>query len=103
MSDLLNIQLGPIIWTIINFLILLILLRAVAWKPILRALESREVAINDALDRAEKAKLDAERILAENQKALQRADEEAHRVIRESRELAERVQHEASERAQHET
>lgn len=103
MSDLLNIQLGPIIWTIINFLILLILLRAVAWKPILRALESRETAITDALDRAERAKADAERILTENQKALHRAEEEAQRVLREGRELSERLQNEASSRAQTET
>jgi F-type H+-transporting ATPase subunit b len=98
--DVLNIQTGPIIWTIINFLILLLLLRAVAWKPILRALESRETAISDALNRAEHAKSEAERILGENQKAMQRADDEAQKVLRESRELAERMQAEASQRAQ---
>jgi F-type H+-transporting ATPase subunit b len=101
--DVLDIQFGPIIWTILNFLILLILLRAVAWKPILRALESRESAISDALDRAEHARADAERILGENQKALKRADEEAQKVLREGRELAERLQAEASHRAQTET
>jgi F-type H+-transporting ATPase subunit b len=98
-----DIQTGPIIWTIINFLILLALLRAVAWKPILKALEARETSINDALNRAEVAKQDAERILAENQKALQKADEEAQRVLRESREYAERIQGEAAQKAQDES
>jgi F-type H+-transporting ATPase subunit b len=101
--DVLDIQFGPIIWTVVNFLLLLILLRAVAWKPILRALESRETAISDAIDRAERAKADAERILAENQKSMQLADAEAQKVLRESRELAERMQNEASQRAQLET
>lgn len=101
--DVLDIQIGPIVWSIFNFIALLVLLRAVAWKPILKALESRETAISDALDRAERAKADAERILAENQKALQRADDEAQKVLREGRELAERLQTEASNRAQLET
>lgn len=98
-----DIQTGPILWTIVNFLILLVLLRAVAWKPILRALETRETSINDALDRAEVAKSEAERILSENQKALLKAEEESQRVLRESREYAERIQSEASAKAQEES
>ena len=101
--NVLDIQTGPILWTIINFLILLVLLRLVAWKPILKALETRESTINDALNRAEVAKSDAERILAENQKALLRAEEESQRVLRESREHAERLQSEALARAQEES
>jgi F-type H+-transporting ATPase subunit b len=101
--NFLDIQSGPILWTIVNFLILLVLLRAVAWKPILKALETRESTINDALNRAEVAKADAERILAENQKALQKAEEESQRVLRESREHATRLQAEASQKAQDES
>jgi F-type H+-transporting ATPase subunit b len=98
--NFLDIQSGPILWTIVNFLILLLLLRAVAWKPILKALETRENTINDALNRAEAAKADAERILAENQKALLKAEEESQKVLRESRDYAERLQSEASQKAQ---
>lgn len=102
MTDVLNIQYGPIIWTILNFLILLLVLRAAAWKPILRALDARETAINDALNRAELARSEAERILAENQKSLRAAEEEGQRVLRDSRELAERLHADASQRAQEE-
>ncbi len=98
-----DIQTGPILWTILNFLILLALLRAVAWKPILKALEARETSINDALNRAETAKQEADRVLAENQKTLQKADEEAQRVLRESREYAARIQSEASQKAMEES
>jgi F-type H+-transporting ATPase subunit b len=103
MPNLLDIQIGPILWTILNFTILLVLLRAVAWKPILKALETREQTINDALDRADRAKADAERILASNQAALAKAEEESQRVLRESREYAERVQGEAAQKAQEES
>jgi F-type H+-transporting ATPase subunit b len=101
--NFLDIQTGPILWTIVNFLILLLLLRAVAWKPILKALETRESTINDALNRAEAAKEDAERILTENRKVMQKAEEESQRVLRESREYAEHMQADASHKAQEES
>lgn len=97
-----DIKTGPILWTIINFVLLLVLLRAVAWKPIIKALESRESSINDALNRAEKATSEAERIMAENQKTLQRAEEESQKVLRDSREFAERLHAEATQHAQEE-
>lgn len=101
--NFLDIQTGPILWTILNFLILLLLLGKVAWKPIMKALEARETTINDALNRAEVAKSEAERILAENQNSLRKAEEESQRVLRESREYAERMQAEAMQKAQDES
>ena len=98
-----DIQLGTILWTIVNFIVLLVVLRAVAWKPILKALQARETSINDALNRADVARSEAERILSENQKALQKAEEEAQRMLRESREYAEKLHTEASQRAQEES
>lgn len=103
MPNLLDIQTGPILWTLLNFVILLLLLRMIAWKPILKALETRESTINEALDRAEVARSEAERILTENQKSLHKAEEESQRVLRESREYAERMQTEASQKAQAES
>ena len=101
--NFLDIQTGPILWTILNFVILLLLLGKVAWKPIMKALETREATINDALNRAETARAEADRILAENQQALRKADEESQRVLRESREYAERMQSEALQKAQEES
>jgi F-type H+-transporting ATPase subunit b len=101
--NLVDIQTGPILWTILNFIILLLLLRATAWKPILKALQTRETSINDALDRAENAKADAERILAQNQNAMMKAEEESQKVLRDSRQYAERIQSEAVAKAQEES
>jgi F-type H+-transporting ATPase subunit b len=40
----------------VTFLIVFLLLRKMAWKPILGALKEREKSIQDSLDSAEKAK-----------------------------------------------
>lgn len=101
--NFLDIQTGPILWTILNFLILLLLLGKIAWKPIMKALETRESTINDALNRAELAKSEAERILTENQSAMRKAEEESQRVLRESREHVERMQTDTMQKAQDES
>ena len=53
---MLTVQGGLLFWTIITFLILLVVLKKIAWKPILDALESREKEIKDALNAAEKSR-----------------------------------------------
>jgi F-type H+-transporting ATPase subunit b len=91
---MLNVDPGLIIWTIITFFILLILLRLTAWKPILKALETREQSIRTSLEKAEKAREDAERILKENKRNLDAAEEQVQRVLKEGRDLAEKMRQE---------
>ena len=76
-----------IFWTTIIFLLLLILLRKFAWKPILGAVRTRETSINDALDAAEKAKLEMQNLHADNEKLLQEARAEREAMMKEAREL----------------
>ncbi|MGO3184437.1 MAG: F0F1 ATP synthase subunit B [Aequorivita sp.] len=76
-----------ILWTTIIFIILLILLRKFAWKPILGAVRTRETSINDALAAAEKAKLEMENLHADNEKLLQEARAEREGMMKEAREL----------------
>ena len=52
--SLLSVNPGLIIWQIIIFVVLLFLLKKIAWKPLLSALHSREQGIKDSLDQAEK-------------------------------------------------
>ncbi|MBL7987536.1 MAG: F0F1 ATP synthase subunit B [Chlorobi bacterium] len=103
MNPLADINVGPILWTIINFFLLLILLRIIAWKPILNALKTRQETITDALNRAEAAKQEADRVLAENQKALRQAEAESQKVLKETREYAQRIQADAMAKAQDDT
>ena len=66
---------GLIIWTTIIFILLLLVLKKFAWKPILDAVDERNKSIEEALKAADKAKkemlalnTDNERILTEAKK-----------------------------------
>ena len=88
---MLEINPGLIIWTIITFVLVLVVLSKVAWKPILNALQSREQEIADALRNAEQAKKEAERLLHENKLQLEKANNETARLIAEGRAVAEQM------------
>lgn len=90
---------GLIIWTVVTFVILLLILRKIAWKPLLTALHTREETIRSSMERAEKAKEEAERLLEENRKNLQRAEEQMQQIIREGRSAADKMKNEILEKA----
>lgn len=66
---------------IVQFALLLILLRAVAYKPILKALDDRKKSIEDSLAIAEANRAEAEKIRAEHSAQIQQAKQEAHDII----------------------
>jgi F-type H+-transporting ATPase subunit b len=90
-ADLLAPNLGLIFWTVLVFLILLLLLRKIAWGPITSALEQREQTIDESIQRAERALAEARQIQADNERARREAEQEAQRILREARETAERL------------
>jgi F-type H+-transporting ATPase subunit b len=90
---------GLIVWTIITFLVVLMILRFTAWKPLLAALTSREEKVRSSLEQAEKARQDAQHLLDENQRQLARAEEQSQRIIREGREMGEKLKVEIVEKA----
>jgi len=96
---MLQLNTGLIIWTTLTFGVLLVILRAYAWKPILHYLQTREETIRQSLERAEEAKREAQRILEENKKNLANAEEVAQQVLREARELGEKLRAESVSRA----
>ena len=101
-GGLLDVNPGLIFWTVIIFVILLAVLYKIAWKPILSALDERETFIKDSLDKAENAKVEAEKILAENQKNLANAEAEGQKVIEQSREYAEKLKEQMLEESKQE-
>ncbi|NWF87984.1 MAG: F0F1 ATP synthase subunit B [Ignavibacteriaceae bacterium] len=90
-GSLVDINPGLIVWTAITFLLLLFILKKIAWKPILSALEQRETAIKESLEKAEKAKDEAQRILNENKANLLKAEEESKKIIEQGRIYAEKL------------
>jgi len=90
-GSLLEINPGLIIWTSITFIALIFILKKFAWKPILAALDQREEAIRESLEKAEKAKEEAQKILEQNQSNLNKAEEESRKIIEQSRSFAEKL------------
>lgn len=101
-GGLLDINPGLIFWTITTFLILLFILKRIAWKPILQALAEREENIRASLEKAEQARREAELILQENSKRLAEAEEQARKIINEGREYSNKIRTEILEKANQE-
>ncbi|MGA1195718.1 MAG: F0F1 ATP synthase subunit B [Candidatus Latescibacterota bacterium] len=97
---LLNPNTGLIIWTLITFVLLLIVLSKVAWRPLLAMLDARETSIREAMEKAEKAQAEAQAAAEENKKALAEARAEAQAAINKAREDAERVARDVHTRAE---
>lgn len=83
---------GLIIWQTIIFVLLVLLLAKLAWKPILSSLKERETSIQQALDSAEKAKSEMAALKSDNEKLLREAREERDKILRDAREAASRLQ-----------
>jgi F-type H+-transporting ATPase subunit b len=96
---MLEINSGLILWTILTFIIVLVILRKAAWKPLLGALSAREESIRASLRNAENARGEAARLLEENRRQLAQAEEQSRRIIREGRDLGERLKAELLEKA----
>jgi F-type H+-transporting ATPase subunit b len=90
---------GLIIWQLIIFVLLFLLLSQLAWKPIINSLKDRERSIQDALDTAEKARLEMSQLRSDNEKLLKEAREERDRILREAREVSNRMKDEAQAEA----
>ena len=88
---LLDPHVGLIIWTIITFLVVLLVLKKFAWPHLLAALDEREQRISDAIAAAEQARQEAEEVLREHRQKLAAADEEARQVVAEAREAGANV------------
>jgi F-type H+-transporting ATPase subunit b len=96
---MLEINPGLMIWTFIIFLLLLLILGKTAWKPLLASLKTRENAIADALTRAEQARADAERLIAENKLERAKAEAEVQVALKEGRAYAEQMRRDLVEKA----
>ncbi|HXI26856.1 MAG TPA: F0F1 ATP synthase subunit B [Vicinamibacterales bacterium] len=90
---------GLFIWTILTFLVLVGLLAKFAWRPLLQALEARQNSIRKALDDAQLAKQELERLNAESAQIIARSRQEADAIITQSRSDGERLREEIRQKA----
>jgi F-type H+-transporting ATPase subunit b len=82
---------GLLAWTVLTFVLLLVVLKKVAWGPILDALEARENEIKDALNAAEKAREEAERVSSDYEDSIRKAQAEAQQIIADAKTAGEKV------------
>jgi F-type H+-transporting ATPase subunit b len=76
---------GLYIWTIVTFLILLVLLAKFAWGPLLAALEQRQAVIRKSLDDARQAREELAQVKTEAQRLLVEARTEANDIVSRTR------------------
>src|SRR6266480_977560 len=91
METLLNPDKGLIIWTIVTFVVLVLLLSKVAWKPLIQALKDREDGIRKAIEDAANAKTSAEQIKAQYERGLANAQEKAAGFISQAQAEAQKL------------
>lgn len=97
--DLLTPDSGTLFWTVITFILLLLILKKYAWKPILKTLYDREIKIKDALDKADRDQKDAQKLLEEQRQLLEKARRESSQIIIESKKNADASRKELLEQA----
>lgn len=83
--SLLNVS-GPLMaLTWLTFLIVVVVLYKVAWKPILMALEQREAAVRKSIADAERARAELEQIESRSRKAIADAHAEGQAIVQSAR------------------
>jgi F-type H+-transporting ATPase subunit b len=90
----LGINLGYLISQIINFALLLVLLRIFLYKPIVNMLDRRREKIKSDLKEAETARSQAETAKQEYEKQLEEAREERRSILAQAKEQAEKTREE---------
>jgi F-type H+-transporting ATPase subunit b len=96
---MLTVSYGTIIWTSIAFILVLIIMKKVAWKPILCALEKREKDIQNAIDSARQAKEEMARLKVSNEELQKKAREERDAILKEARDTKDAIIAEAKSKA----
>jgi F-type H+-transporting ATPase subunit b len=102
-SSLASPAIGTVFWTTLIFLMLLFLLWKFAWGPIMKAVQSREDMIRNALESAEKAREEMKVLQADNEVVLRTAREESYKILRDARMAYDRMMTEAKEKSQSES
>ena len=92
MDKLINqFELGLFFWQVLIFVGLILLLKKFAWKPILDAVNTREEGIRSALLSAENARNEMQNLKSDNEKLLAEARAERDLMLKEAREMKEKM------------
>jgi len=90
-GDLLSPNGGLMFWTFVTFIILLIILGRLVFPKITAAVEAREKALEEAIEGAKRDREAAAQALAEQQRQIEAARNEAQKIIVEGRQTGEKL------------
>ena len=97
--EALGLNLPQLIAQIVNFFVLLFILRLVAYKPILKMLDERKQRIAEGLNAAEIARAEAAAAQANIQGQLETARKEGQEIVANAQGIATRIQADAREQS----
>ena len=96
-------DIGNALWTVVIFVLVLVVLGKYAWGPLLAGLQAREAYIREALETARRDRKEAESRLREYEDRLATSRTEATAIIDEGRRDAEAVKRKIEEHAKQES
>ena len=101
-SPLLRFDPGVGIWAIVVFVLLLLLLKKLAWGPILDALDAREKSVRESLEQAERIQAESAALAQEQAKLLAQSRAQANQIVQSARDAGEALKKSLEAAAQEE-
>ena len=95
----LGINLPLLVVFIINFIVLLVLLRLFLFKPVLKMLDERAQRTKEGMELAEATKKEYEQAKGEVQKQIEKGRQEAQAIIAQAMQVGERLKEESRQEA----
>ena len=89
-------------WTCVIFVLLILVLKKFAWKPILSAVDQRNESISNSLLAAEKARNEIASLTANNEQIIAQAKLDRDALLKEAREMKNEIISKAKETATNE-
>ena len=83
--NLLSVNPGLLVWTVITFSVVVFILWNFAWNPIIHALDARSDKVHGDLEKAETLRKDAETLLTEYKSKVAAAKDEANAIVNEAK------------------
>lgn len=99
LPPLLTPGLGLFVWNLLAFVIVFLLLKKFAWKPIMKSLGEREKHIADSIATADRVKAEMAQLKNENEALMAQAREERSLMLKEARETRDKIVQEAKDKA----
>jgi len=90
------------LWSVVTFVVFIVVLKKLAWAPLIEGLDKREARVRSELEEAEAARVRAQQLLAEHEQKLAKVHDEVREIVAEARRDAERTKNEILSQAQKE-